>query len=281
MDKFNWSRVGLLLRMEWVKNQKFFVAFWILVFVGIIIGTGYMRGTIGRYLITRPSNDFLMYFSQFGVIAWLIYASFSFKEFHKKESSIEFLSLPANQSEKFTSKLLIYVLLFPILYSIVFYFSINTSIYLWDNYTLSYVKMEDFYNINNPNAKPFNYLTFEGVYKSLTRENFWLIGLTLYSGVLLVTGCFSQLSSLSFGKFSLFLTVLFSLVYIGICAIVLVLSSHILLPEQTIGFDLAFQQDFRILDDIPISIVTLYATLLMSSAIFLTASFYKLKEKEV
>lgn len=141
--------------------------------------------------------------------------------------------------------------------------------------------MENFYNVNNPNAKPFNYLTFEGVYKGLTREDFWLIGLTLYSGVLLVTGCFSQLSSLSFGRFNIFFTIIFSLVYIGICAIVLVLSSHILLPEQTIGFDLAFQQDFKILDDLPISIFTLYATLLMSSLAFLIASFYKLKEKEV
>lgn len=280
MDKFNWSRVGLLLRMEWVKNRKFFVAFWILVFVGIIIGTGYLNGTSGRYLISRPSNDFLTYYAQFGIIAWLIYASFSFKEFHKKESSIEFLALPAELSEKFISKLLIFILLFPILYTIVFYFSINTSIYLWDNYTLASVRMEDYYEINYPSAMSFDYLTINGIYSALMK-GYTLIGVFLYFGVLLIIGSSSYFSSLSFGRFNLFFTTLFSLGYVAICSTVVVLASHILLPEQTRGFDVAFQQDFRLFDNLPISVFTLFLTLILSSIILLIASFFELKEKEV
>lgn len=282
MDKFNWSRVGLLLRMEWVKNQKFFVAFWILVSVGIFIGMAYLNFTIVKFVITNPSKEFAIYYMFFGFISWVIYASFSFKDFHKRGITIEYLQLPANLAEKFFSKLLVYIILFPVFYSIVYFLSINLSIYISDTINVTYLSVESFNSSSLGEVKPFNFLTIGRVIKMLS-EGDNLLAMSFYIVLLSVISSFSFFSSQIFRRFNLLFTVLFSITYLLFCVTILVIASHILLPDQTSGFDIAFKDDFILFKELnlPLSGFILMVTFLVSPIVFLSASYFRLKEKEI
>lgn len=280
MDKFSFHRLGLLLKMEWVKNKKFFLIFSVLVFVGIIIGTAFKNGLAERYVINDLSNDVVDYLVTFFLPSWLIFSSFSFREFHKREKSVDYLQLPSSTTEKFTAKVLIYFLFFPLVFGVIFFVGVNTSIYLWDSYTVSAGINDRLYTLNYPNARPFNYITIDGIISFFTRGRD-IIFLFLALGFTIIGGSFSFFSSLSFGRFNIFHTIILSISYFFITTLVVVMASHLILPEQTFGFDNAFRYDREITMDVPFSLFTVVLMLHLSGMVFLIISYFRLKEKEV
>jgi hypothetical protein len=280
MDKFSFYRLGLLLKMEWAKNKKFFLIFSVLVFVGIIFITGYMNGIKGRYLISEGPQDLSIYFYTTGVLSWLIFSSFSFNEAHKKDTLITFLCLPSTQQEKFFSKLLVYFFAFPVIFLIIFFISIYFSIFIWDTYTLLFVDLEPYYDTNYPQAKPFDYPTLKKIINFMMQERAISVLIWVF-GLFTIWPAFSFLSSLHFGKFNIVYSLLFGIGYTFLCVFVLVGFSHILLPEETKGFSISFQNDFLISNEYPLSILIVLMLFHVSPIVFLFTSYLKLKEKEI
>jgi hypothetical protein len=280
MDKFSFHRVRLLLNMEWIKNRKFFMIYAVLVFVGIIVGLGLTNGMSNRYLIRNLSNDVINFLFIFGSLSWLGFSSFSFKEFHKRETALAYLQLPANSQEKFLSKTIIYIFIFPLVFGVIFYLGVNTSIWIWDNYTLSQGLIDRYFTLNYPDATPFNYITINGILRFiLDKER--LVFLSVPFGFLLCVGSFSTVSSLIFGRFNIFYSLILGIAFFTLCVFSVILASHLLLPDQTFGLDNAFRDDLKIMDDIPLSIFTLVALLYLSSIVFLSTVRIRLQEKEI
>lgn len=132
---FSFKRFWLLTKKEIIDNKKLFL-------IGSIAIFALMIGFIYLPVLTKfdyLSND---YYTGTYVISMMILASilgsFAFKAFSTKPTTIEYLTLPANASEKFLSKFFIYTIVFNIAYTLIFTILTLHSISLYKQWVIPY-----------------------------------------------------------------------------------------------------------------------------------------------
>ncbi|MDZ7897145.1 MAG: hypothetical protein U5N85_03840 [Arcicella sp.] len=116
---FNYQRFALLLKRQWVENQKLFLmATLVMLGIGILFYAPNLDWP-GGYLFNIDSRTGIFFVGLF--ITGSLFTNYIFKDLSDKNSSTSYLLVPASHFEKVSSGIFYAIIVFPVVYSIVFY----------------------------------------------------------------------------------------------------------------------------------------------------------------
>lgn len=111
-DNFSWIRVGMLLKRYFAQNRRSLLMV-LAVFFGLMLFIGLM---ISRYVDGAPERLSMYWFIAIWItiLAYTITASLTFSSLTTKQRRLTEMMVPATKFEKFTTCIIIYVIIFPV-----------------------------------------------------------------------------------------------------------------------------------------------------------------------
>lgn len=270
-NQFNFNRFLLLIKRQWNENKKLF-----LMGMAVLLGLGIIfYGTTTSWRMANLNYDIQMVTVIVGLFfAGAIFTNFIFKDFSEKNTTGNFLMIPASLLEKLLAgtfySLIVYPIVLLIIFSIIDYSFVNylniNHIQILAEHKEAIVNWQE----NIPFLKQF-----------IKRPN---TDKGIIIGIWLVSQIFTILGSIAFGRWSIIKT--FAL---GFCTffgyIFIFLFFHKLLIgdlfEKMAGNDVVGLMDqTKPITDL-FSKILLISILLILPTILLISSYFKLKEKQV
>jgi hypothetical protein len=197
-------------------------------------------------------------------IAGILYASFSFSSFRRKEKTTTSLMLPITAFERFLYEFVEKFIVFIILYPIVFSLFSNFAVFIRNTF---HTPME---TVNGLVTSPFKYFQVQEVFKN---NQDGVTGFLISLGLLLFTLVFA--GSATFRKYPLVKTIVFvGVIILTIIGYFYMLVAKIKLDDPWIAGILeqsTVNQRFKLMS----------LVFILFSLVALTFAFFKVKEKEV
>jgi len=268
-EVFDINRFGKLLRYDFSVNRWEYI---LLLPVSILALWFVMFMSYGNISASnfRAVNYLPIYFMGYMILG-IFLNSKSFGALKNRLSAVSYLSLPASAFEKFFLHWFLRIALFTILYPVVFYVGVNSFIPIFKTGVKVYLD----YKGTIASLPEIDFFEFDFV--SPNAGKLFIIDFGIYFGILF-TLSLVQLGSIAFGKWNLVKTIG---VLVGFQAL-------LYFYARFIG---AFKGGFEelrpafFLDGIPDDIILIQLSLLVFMVITLlvcwTATFLKLKEREV
>jgi len=227
----------------------------------LTVGGAFIAMLFVFFMITKGqrSNNWEQMFWLFGVLGAVLYIGNSFPDFRKKETTVNFLMIPASVFEKFVFEFINRIVLFTIMYPVMFYFASHLSVYIsgfiFPDRDISQFSFDILFDSNVPEAVKLYFIP--AVYLFIISAFF--AGAVIFRRhplikTLVITGVFI-LSVFGYFRF--------------------------IFQETHLGYGLDYFFNEKINNGTNILLEFLSAILVLSSITVLFYVYFKLKEKEV
>lgn len=199
----------------------------------------------------------------------------SFPALKNKYSSTIYLTLPASSFEKLFVQWIFKLAIPLLLYPLIFWLTAYISVEIYQMFTSVLGSSSDAGVASKPIEK-FTYNTF-GIFDEKTETLFKVMMVSLYIAVPSVF----LLGSISFNKWANIKAPIgfFFLGFLYVCFLVFL--SHILEPDATQGFQINLNLGPMVIEDTPLIVLIAIGYISLIPIIAWTASYWKLKEREV
>lgn len=127
---FDWNRFVRLAKFDYVQRKWFYWGLLPLMFALVSLVHLVIWNLFRFQSESIPTNNLKIFFFVGLIIATLVISGNSFKEFYKKEISLQFLMIPASNFEKYLLKLLMGILPVVLFYPLVYDLAVEFSIWL-------------------------------------------------------------------------------------------------------------------------------------------------------
>ena len=256
-DTFNLNRFGLLVKQNFIHNYR----------IMLICLAGFCGGLFMSLLFIQATNEFHTwsvnaYFSMFLTVfisTGLLYAGTAFPRLRSREKSYSYLLIPASVFEKFLFEVLTRIVLFLVLVPLLYWVIFNT-----EGFFLQAVHSEFAF-------KPYSYMDLILLNILPSELTHWLMAMSLSLGLLIFTLPF--VGAATFMKYPLPKTLF------GVALLFLFHALLVYFFLEVLGSD--GPSDGKVLGmdgDGFIRFLTVYA--IIANIVLLTASYFKLKERE-
>lgn len=267
----SFSRLGMLIQHELNINRPYYLLI-IPVFMISLMAILY-------YFIASSIYFGVMNYIPFLAIGYFIMCFFlmgrSIPALKNKYSSTIYLTLPASSLEKTLVQWLFRLVLPLILYPILFWVTANLTVELYQVTQLLF-NSSIWVEIRMLNIEKFGFYR-SGIYNSGMEP---LHKLTIIASYIALPSIF-LLGSIAFTKWANIKAAI-SFLFIGFLYVsFLVLLSHLLYPDVTQGFQVKLNLGPQVTNDAPLIIIIAILFICLIPIITWTASYWKLKEREV
>lgn len=126
---FDWNRFVRLAKFDFVQRKGFYLGHLPLIFALVSL-IHFLSWNVFRFPTGNiPTNNLKIIFFIGLILATLVISGNSFREFYKKETSLQFLMVPASSFEKFFLKLLVGILPVVLFYPLIYDWAVEFSIW--------------------------------------------------------------------------------------------------------------------------------------------------------
>lgn len=278
---FSFNRFYLLLRNDMFLNYKKYL---LTIGAALILGFIVLSISMPNYVHKgdfRFTFDAINYSEAFGIclIGLLAFVGSAFSELSTKVKTSNYLLIPASSFEKFSSKLVIYLLAGTAIFLIIFWIDAHLA----RSFVLSHLKGVQGEDLGSEKAKyieVFNYsmLLIKTNYPIINYWS-WLDGLAMLFGMLSI-GMYFFSVKIFFKKLGLIKTAIsfVALMYMGYVALMLI--SHIFYPE-TKAFTISNEMDYRLMNGFLNVEIWMFVSAFAAPIFIIPFGYFKLKEKEL
>ncbi|PST82375.1 hypothetical protein C7T94_16495 [Pedobacter yulinensis] len=125
--EFSLKRIGLLIRLQWIENQKFYA--WAMLGIPVLMGAILIISSLIMPGGLTDENQGPIFIAGLFFSSW-IFNSLVFGKYKSRPDNLKSLSLPASAAEKTACSLLFTLVLFPVFFCLVTYPMLLLIVYI-------------------------------------------------------------------------------------------------------------------------------------------------------